>query len=333
MLLNDRIKSFAALGTRLENWSSPDREELLLKAGNENSWFTKEHINLAIDGIGKFLNTSALTEWSGHYSIENLTSKKVGLITAGNIPLVGFHDILCVLISGHHLLLKISSKDQALTKFILNQLIAIDPSFESRITITERLNDADAFIATGSDNSARYFEYYFKDKAHIIRKNRSSVAVLTGSETENDFIRLGKDIFQYFGLGCRNVSKVYVPEGYDFVPLLDGLKSFEPVIHHHKYRNNYDYNKSIYLVNRVLHLDTEFLLVKESEEMISPISVLYYQTYKDAAELASLLEANESKIQCVVGKSERQITFGEAQLPNLHDYADGVDTMDFLQNL
>ena len=187
------------------------------------------------------------------------------------------------------------------------------------------------FIATGSDNSARYFEYYFKNKPHVIRKNRTSVAVLTGKETVEDFKNLGKDIFQYYGLGCRNVSKLFVPKGYDFSPFLDALKPYESVIQHHKYRNNYDYNKSIYLVNREPFLDTEYVLVRESEEMVSPISVLYYQEYKSEKELESLLSEHADKIQCVVGAD--YIPFGQAQKPAVSDYADGVDTMAFLTGL
>lgn len=333
MLLNDRIKSFETLGIRLKSLS-PDRlEELLLAARNENAWFVDSSVRQAIEGITAFLNKSEMEKWLDDYDLDKIVPIKIGLITAGNIPLVGFHDVMCVLLSGHHLLIKMSSKDHTLMRFILDELVDINPEFGSRITAAAQLNEADAFIATGSDNSARYFEYYFKNKPNVIRKNRTSVAVLTGKESQQDFENLGRDIFQYYGLGCRNVSKVFVPKGYDFEPLLDGLKPFDNIADHHKYRNNYDYNKSIYLVNKAPHLDTGFFLIRESEEMVSPISVLYYQEYSDKTELKSWLQDQEPKIQCTVGLSEDQIPFGQAQKPELADYADGLDTMNFLCEL
>jgi hypothetical protein len=227
--------------------------------------------------------------------------------------------------------MKPSSQDNALMNFVVKKLIEIEPEFKTKIEIVERLNDADAFIGTGSDNSAKYFKYYFGKKPHIIRQNRSSIAILNGKETEQELNILGEDIFTYYGLGCRNVSKLLVPKNYDFIPLLDALKSQEAVGDHHKYRNNYDYNKSIYLVNSEPHLDTGFLLVRESSDAVSPISVLYYQQYASETELNSLLKVNQEKIQCIVGHN--YIPFGKAQMPELWDYADGVDTMDFLTNL
>ena len=333
MLLNDRIKSFETLGIRLKNLSSEELEELCLSALNENAWFVEQNVKLAIEGIVLFLNQSTLGQWTNVYQLDQIKPKRIGIIAAGNIPLVGFHDVLCVLLSGHHLMIKMSSKDGVLMRFVLEELFNIESEFKSQVTFVERLNEADAFIATGSDNSARYFEYYFKEKPNVIRKNRTSVAVLTGNETTEDFENLGRDIFQYYGLGCRNVSKAFVPKGYDFKPLLDGLHSFESVIHHHKYRNNYDYNKSIYLVNREPFLDTEYLLVRESKDLVSPISVLYYQEYENEKELETFLKDSADKIQCVVGSGEDRIPFGQAQQPGVSDYADGVDTMAFLAGL
>lgn len=333
MLLEDRIISFETLGNRLKNLSAEAHDELYLSAKNENAWFTADSVKMALDGIGLFLNKSDLETWLAAYDFSQITPKKIGVVAAGNIPLVGFHDVLCVLLSGHHLLIKMSSKDGILMRYVLNTLFQIAPDFETQVTFVERLNEADAFIATGSDNTARYFEYYFKNKPHVIRKNRTSVAVLTGEETSADFENLGHDIFQYYGLGCRNVSKVFVPKGYNFTPLLDGLKSFASIANHHKYRNNYDYNKSIYLVNREPHLDTEFLLIRASEELVSPISVLFYQEYSDLDELNDWLSTSAEKIQCVVGAGQGQIPFGDAQKPTLTDYADGVDTMAFLAGL
>lgn len=333
MLLNDRIKSFETLGFRLKNIPSEALEELFIRARNENAWFEKASVQLALDGIGLFLNHQDLQSWLSDYDLDNIQPKKIGVIAAGNIPLVGFHDLLCVLLSGHYLMIKASTKDQALMQYIVNELCDINPYYKKVITFADRLNEADAYVATGSDNTARYFEYYFKNKPNIIRKNRTSVGILTGQETEEDFIKLGKDIFQYYGLGCRNVSKLFVPKDYDFTPLLDGLQPFKSVGDHHKYRNNYDYNKSIYLVNREPHLDTEFLLVRYSEEMVSPISVLYYEEYTNEEALNARLQASESKIQCKVGLANDQIPFGDAQKPGLKDYADGVDTMKFLYQL
>ncbi|UXX79010.1 acyl-CoA reductase [Reichenbachiella carrageenanivorans] len=333
MLLEDRIISFETLGSRLKNLTEEAHDELYLSAKNENAWFTADSVKRALDGIGLFLNKSDLEIWLKAYDFSQISPKKIGVIAAGNIPLVGFHDVLCVLMSGHHLMIKMSSKDGILMRYVLDTLFQIAPEFETQVTFVERLNEADAFIATGSDNTARYFEYYFKSKPHVIRKNRTSVAVLTGKETSADFEKLGHDIFQYYGLGCRNVSKVFVPKGYSFTPFLDGLKPFASIANHHKYRNNYDYNKSIYLVNREPHLDTEFLLIRASEELVSPISVLFYQEYTDTNELNDWLSGSAEKIQCVVGAAQGQVPFGEAQKPALADYADGVDTMAFLAGL
>lgn len=331
MFLKDRIKLFARLGERLKNLTKDEMQGLSAAAGNENAWFTQDSVENALIGVSRFLNEATLTTWTEKYQIDARAPKKVGIITAGNIPLVGFHDLLSVLISGHYLLIKPSSDDSVLIKFVLNELVAIVPEMASHFEIVERLNMADAFIATGSDNSARYFKYYFKDKPNIIRANRTSVAVLSGEETVDQVKSLGNDIFQYYGLGCRNVSKLLVPANYDFTAFLDALQEFSEVGNHHKYRNNYDYNKSIYLVNREPHLDTEFMLLRESEDLVSPISVLYYQYYADQNELNQLLKSNESKIQCIVG--DGYVPFGAAQSPEVWDYADGVDTLDFLQKL
>ena len=254
---------------------------------------------------------------------------------AGNIPAVGFQDALSVLVSGHILLAKPSSDDYVLIYAILNKLIDLEPAFEDYIRFVERLNDADAFIATGSDNTARYFHYYFAKKPHIIRKNRTSVAVLTGEETNEELRALGRDALQYFGLGCRNVSKLYVPEKYDFTRFYEAIQDMDKIyLHHHKYFNNYDYNKSILLVNRVPHFDNGFLLLTESEVLVSAISVLHYETYRSLEEVKEKLAIASEKIQCVVGNSNsglpEMVYFGETQKPGLLDYADSVDTMAFL---
>jgi hypothetical protein len=260
------------------------------------------------------------------------------LILAGNIPLVGFHDVLSVLASGHHALIKSSTQDARLIKKVLERLIAIEPAFEGSFTFVERLENFDAVIATGSNNTSRYFEYYFGKVPHIIRKNRNSVAVLTGDETTEQLYLLGHDIFDYFGLGCRNVSKLFVPKGYDLIKFFEAIEPYNSIINHHKYNNNYDYNKSIYLVNRDTHLDNSFLLLKEDKSFTSPLAVLFFEYYEDIESLEELLKQENAHIQCIVSElplntGNQVVTFGQSQHPQLWDYADGVDTMDFLTKL
>ncbi|MEJ7661621.1 MAG: acyl-CoA reductase [Hymenobacter sp.] len=257
----------------------------------------------------------------------------MGVVMAGNIPLVGFHDLLCVLLSGHSLLAKLSKDDTVLMRWIIQELTTIEPAFGERIKVMERLNAADAFIATGSDNTARYFEFYFKSRPHLIRRNRTSLAILTGHETAEEMLLLGADIFQYYGLGCRNVSKLYVPAGYDFVPLLDALQPWYPVLNHHKYQNNYDYNKSIMLVNAVPHFDNGFLLLTENAALVSPISVVHYGTHVQEIDLLDQLTDVAARTQAIVsagGRCAGSVPFGRAQHPGVDAYADGIDTMEFL---
>ena len=331
MVLSKRVDAFVKLGHELSNISSEKMESLFARAFNENNWFTPENITKSLEGIGGFSDEKNLNSWVSKYDFKEDAPKNVGVIMAGNIPLVGFHDLLSVLISGHHIMMKPSSQDKVLMSFVINTLLEIEPAFEKAIQIVERLNEADAFIGTGSDNSAKYFKQYFGKKPHIIRQNRTSIGVISGTETKEELEAFGEDIFTYYGLGCRNVSKVFVPKGYDFIPLLDAQAKHEAVGDHHKYRNNYDYNKSIYLVNREKHLDTGYLLIRESDEMVSPISVLYYQQYETEVELKQLLASNNDKIQCIVGQN--YIPLGKAQQPELWDYADGVDTVAFLSQL
>ena len=335
MTLEKRIDAFHQLGNRLRTISLDEKEALLARTANENPWFNAENTIRALEGVSKFLDTQVLAKWLSNYTFKG-SPKKVGVAMAGNIPLVGFHDLMCVLLSGHHLIAKLSSNDSVLMKLIRDSLIAIDPSFNSSIFFEERLNGVDAVIATGSDNTSRYFEYYFRNIPHIIRKNRTSCAVILGEESDEEFSTLGKDIFSYFGLGCRNVSKIYVPENFDFVKMLNGWESFQPVIHHHKYANNYDYQKSILLVNQIHFYDSGFLLLTQNDNLISPISTVYYETYKDQSDLTAKLEMHKEKIQCIVsakGWFKGSIPFGEAQFPSVSDYADGVDTMSFLQSI
>ena len=281
------------------------------------------------------LSEDRLENWLDPYPFDDETDKTVGLVLAGNIPLVGFHDILCVLCAGFNVQVKPSADDATLTAHLLAKLQDINPAFASKIRITERLKDFDLVIATGNDNSARYFTYYFGNKPHIIRKNRNSAAVLTGKENTKDLQQLGNDVFDYFGLGCRSVSKLFVPQGYDISAFFEGIASFYDVINHHKYANNYDYNKSIYLINGNPHYDNGFLLVKPDERMASPLGVLYLEEYQNADALIERLTALAHQLQCVVSSDRLtiatpQVDFGQSQQPALDDYADGLNTLDFL---
>lgn len=330
-----RLEAFAELGAIL---SSPDEQltDLINSARQYNAWFTPESTANAVSAIAGMLKKESLEKWMSIYNVSSRQSYSVGLILAGNIPLVGFHDILSVLITGNKALIKLSSQDNKLIPYILQILTGIEPLFKGQIEYIERLINFDAVIATGSNNTSRYFEYYFSKVPHIIRKNRNSIAILNGHETSEELRSLGHDIFDYFGLGCRNVSKLYVPKGYDFKNLFEGIECFKPVIDHHKYNNNYDYNKSIFLVNLDKHLDNGFLLVKEDQRLASPLAVLYFEEYDEAAKLEQDLITISDQIQCIVSADKLKIETvppGKSQKPELWDYADGVDTIAFLAHL
>lgn len=335
MLLADRIQAFSTLGERLRQLPEDTLLQLHSQAAGENPWFTPQSVDLALAGIRRYLDPTALTRWTAGLS-ETSNPRLVGVVMAGNIPLVGFHDLLAVLISGHRLAAKLSSQDSTLMKWVIAQLTDIDARWAERITIAERLNEVDAVIATGSDNTARYFEYYFRSKPHIIRKNRTAVAVLQGSETPDELTKLGHDIFSYFGLGCRNVSKLFIPEEFDLDTLPPAWASFQEIGNHHKWANNYDYQKAIMLVNQQPFLDTGYNLLVESGALVSPITVLYIERYSDQPDLRSKLTAAADKLQCVVsaqGWYPGSFPFGEAQCPSLTDYSDGVNTLEFLSTL
>jgi hypothetical protein len=333
-----RVDAFINLGKFITDLQNEEVVQEWVEAANSrNNWFTPENVKKSLNAIATvFLDPVNLQNWADQYP-EPLLPKKIGVVMAGNIPAVGFQDALGVLVSGHTLLAKPSSDDHVLISALLNELVRIEPGFARRIQFVDRLNDADAYIATGSDNTARYFHYYFAKKPNIIRKNRTSVAVLTGSESTEELAGLGADVLQYFGLGCRNVSKLFVPAGYDFTKFYDSIQFMDKhFLHNHKYFNNYEYNKSIFLINRVPHVDNGFLMITESAALVSPISVLHYETYTDLNALKTQLEANAEKIQCVIGHRGQlagSLPFGESQKPGLFDYADGVDTMEFLANL
>lgn len=339
LTLDNRIRVFTAVGTVLKNLDYNEQTELVQRARSDNAWFIKENVLFSKEGLQNYLDGDKLRQWTNKLPSQPASVKKIGIVMAGNIPWVGFHDLLTVLISGQHAMIKLSSQDTFLMHYIINIITEIEPQLEQHITIVDKLNTADAIIATGGDNTSRYFEYYFSKYPHIIRKNRTGVAVLNGSETEDELRALGEDIFRYFGLGCRNVSKLFVPEGYEFEPLFRALEHYQTVAHHHKYNNNYDYNKSIYLVNREPFLDTGFALFRQSDQLVSPISVVYYEAYRSTDDIQQKLSAVEEKIQCVVAQQilypdqTNQVPFGKAQKPELWDYADGVDTLKFVQQV
>ncbi|MEL1247475.1 acyl-CoA reductase [Flavobacterium helocola] len=313
-----------------------DFASLVTLSQSHNGWFTPEHVLFSIQSWAKALTEDNLNQWLSNYDFSKIEPKKVGLVLAGNIPLVGFHDFLSVLISGHDVLVKTSSNDQHLLKFLAKYLISIQPELNSKITFVEgKLEGFDAVIATGSNNTARYFEYYFKDKPSIIRKNRNSVAVLDGTETFEDLVGLGEDIFRYFGLGCRNVSKLFVPKDYNFDNFFKAMYEYRDVIQYEKYANNYDYNKAVFLMSNFQLLDNEFLTIKEDTSYASPISSVFYEFYENLEEITTRLNADAEQIQCVVSKKliPNSVTFGQTQQPRLWDYADNVDTLAFLNNL
>jgi len=296
-----------------------------------NGWFTKENVRKSLLEIGNNLISRKLEDWSSRYSFSN-KSKSVALIMAGNIPLVGFHDFLCVLLSGNKAVCKLSSDDKTLLPALGECLIKFVPELKERIVFTTgRIGEIDAVIATGSDNSLKYFEQYFGKYPHIFRKNRTSVAVFNGNETEGEIKALGTDIFSYFGLGCRNVSHLLLPKGFELKRFFEGVFSFSEIIHNNKYGNNYDYNKAVYLLNQHELLDNNFVLLRESEDLFSPLSMIHYHFYENQNEVDEYLEKNKDKIQVVVGTEE--FPFGSAQCPMLDDYADGVDVMEFLEEL
>lgn len=311
-------------------------KDLLSLSQSHNGWFTPEQVYFAVESWAKALREDNLNKWLSAYDLSEVKPKTVGLILAGNIPLVGFHDFLSVLITGHKVLVKASSNDQHLIAFLADYLISIEPKLSYYISFTDgKLENFDAIIATGSNNTARYFEFYFKDKLSIIRKNRNSVAVLNGNESHEDLVNLGEDIFRYFGLGCRNVSKLFVPKDYNFDAFFKAIYAYKDVIFYEKYSNNYDYNKAVFLMSNFKLLDNEFLTLKEDTSYASPISSVFYEYYEDIADLQKQLESESDQIQCVVSNNliPNSISFGQTQQPKLWDYADNVDTLQFLISL
>ena len=350
MYLKQRIDAFVKLGKFLNQFkglNSPkdeslefnklfytDFKDLLSLAERYNAWFTPEQLHFAMASWGEALKKENLETWINQYELDKeAEKKKVALIMAGNLPLVGFHDFLSVLITGHSVIAKLSSNDKLILPFLAKILIHIEPEFYNCITFTEtKLPEFDAVIATGSNNTARYFEYYFKTKPHIIRKNRNAVAILSGNETDNQLDLLSEDIFTYFGMGCRSVSKLFVPKEYNFDKFFNAIYKHNEIVNHNKYANNYDYNKAVYLMSLFPILDNGFLILKEDENYSSPIATVFYEHYDNKEDLKSKLNLKKESIQCIVAQdfSENEIPFGSSQHPKLWDYADGVDTIAFL---
>jgi hypothetical protein len=342
MKLEQRIDLLAELGEYCIS-TDPAWSAAKDRAHAANGWFTPEFIELAVRGIiTDFLQKDRLQTWVKKYQLpaEPTHPRKIGLIMAGNIPLVGFHDFLSVFISGHRQLIKPSGKDEILIRHLVEQLTKADPTVAGAIGFAERLNGCDAYIATGSNNSARYFEYYFGKYPHLIRRNRTSIALLTGKETEQDLDLLADDVYQYFGLGCRNVTQLYVPDNYDFLPLLQAFRKYDYLSDLARYKHNYDFQLTLLILNKKPYMSNESILLTESDSPFSPISVLHY-TYYRPGDFPPALAGSHPDIQCVVGlgNSATQafaspvLPFGHAQRPGLEDYADGVDTLGFLRDL
>jgi len=349
MQLQQRINAFVKLGDFLSQFSNEkiEKKETIeyndlffegfkhqLKLAEENNgWFTKENMAFAIKGWADSLTFKKLNGWLSSYNMSIKEPKLVAIIMAGNIPLVGFHDFLSVLISGHRALVKQSSNDKYLLPYLAKYLEFVEPEFKETISFTEdKLENFDAVIATGSNNTARYFEYYFKHKPSIIRNNRNSIAVLKGKETLEDLQALSEDIFRYYGLGCRNVSKLFVPKDYNFDLFFQAMYHWHPIIEKTKYANNYDYNKAVYLMSEFDMLENGFLMIKEDASAVSPIATVFYEYYENPEELKQKLSQEKDTIQCIVSKGfiENEIAFGHTQKPQLWDYADDIDSIEFL---
>jgi len=306
--------------------------DTVVRAKVMNPWFVQQSVFESFKGVSSWLTENQLTTWVENYNMNPKSPKKVAIIMAGNIPMVGFHDMISVFLSGHKAICKLSSADKILLPVLIETLALFNPEIKNWIEFSDaQLPQFDAVIATGSNNSAVYFQSYFGKYPHIIRKNRTSVAVITGKETQEELSEIGKDIFTYFGLGCRNVSKIFVPNDYILDRFFEAIVGYGEVINHNKYANNYDYNKAVYLMNVQSILDNNFVLLKEDESLHSPLGVLFYGRYSNRLELDSYLKLNKENIQAVIGQD--YIPFGNAQCPSLNDYADGVDTMKFLENL
>lgn len=332
MNLHNRIELLVKLGEYLAQ-NDDLWQETKERASRSNAWFSPEFIDLATASIvDRFLRKEQLESWTAQYAVpqEQPRPKTVGIVMAGNIPLVGFHDLLCVFITGHKAKIKLSSKDDILIPFLVKQLLEWAPKLAEFFEFQEIIKGCDAYIATGSNNTGRYFEYYFSKYPHIIRRNRTSVAILDGTETEQELAQLAGDIQVYFGMGCRNITQLYVPKDYDFIPLLDALKAYDYVADNHKYKHNFDYHLALLIMNSKFYMNNGSVIMAENVSPFSPVSQIHYQFYDNRDTVAETLRTS-SDIQCITGHGF--VRFGDTQSPSLTDYADGVDTLDFLVRL
>lgn len=333
MNLKKKIAALENFGKELTD-AHIELEKILQKTELENGWFTQNYMHLSLDVFrNNYFHAEKLEVWAAQYKQKENNAKKIALVLAGNIPFVGMHDLLCVLMSGNHALIKLSSKDKYFFPFMLQKLTVLYDGFSGSVEFVDRLEKFDAVIATGSNNSARYFKYYFEKYPHIIRRNRTSVAILTGNETDEQLHELGKDVFYYYGLGCRNVSKVFVPAGFDMTKLFGIWEDFQYTIENTKYKNNFDYNRAVLLLNQTPHLANDFFMMLETEKLHSPLSVLHYEMYHSQKDLEEKLQVIQDELQCVVAAAEGNTPFGKTQFPTLTDYADHIDTMQWLCNL
>ena len=337
--MEQRLRALGLLQTYLKE-RRDEMQEVIQRAYAVNAWFIPEFIHQSLDHIADtYLNQTALREWADKYRlVEKVKNKKVGLIMAGNLPLVGFHDWLSVFVSGHDSLVKLSSKDEVLMKYLMDVFYSFGVRGLPQTTFVDQLKGYDAVIATGTDNSALHFKYYFRKVPHLIRQNRTGIAILDGTESEDQLLSLGHDLFDYFGLGCRNISKLFVPSGYDFSVLQEVLDSnFPMTTQHHKYRNNYDYNLAIYLINSIGHTAFNSIILTEDNRLYSRIATLHYEYYEHIEEVEHFIQQNKDALQCVISNRKHSkfasVAPGKGQYPNLMDYADGVDTMSFLKGL
>jgi len=338
MNLERRIEGLVELGDYFKS-HPPELHYLFYQAEQKNPWFSQKYLKYSIQAITeKYLDKKSLLAWIERYNNLNLVDPKtIGLILPGNIPLVGFHDIICIMVSGHRAMIKLSERDNHLVPFVLNKWAEFDNSIKNEILLVDKLKDFDAAIATGSDNSSRYFEYYFRAVPHIIRKNRNGVAIIQGNESDEELKGLGADIFAYYGLGCRNVSKIFVPKGYVFEKLLKAMEKYSDTILHPKYKNNFDYNYAVCIINKIPFLTNGNLLLVQDQDIPSGIGMVHYEYFNSLSELSDTVASGMSKVQCIVSQHPvgdiPVIPFGTSQKPELYDYADGVDTMTFLLSL
>src|SRR5215210_1034695 len=327
MTLQQRIELLIKLGEYMQN-NGQEWPAVKQQASRANPWFVPEFIEMASENIvSSYLQKDDLEKWVRIYDVptENSAPLNVGIVMAGNIPMVGFHDMLCIFITGHKQVIKLSSKDNLLIKHLVSLMSSWEPEVDNYISFAENLKGCAAYIATGSNNSSRYFDYYFGKYPHIIRKNRTSVAVIDGTETSNELEELADDIQTYFGLGCRNVTKLYVPENYNFERLLHALNKYNYYEDFHKYKRNYDYQLALLMMGKKFYMTNGSILLSENASLFTAVSQVNYEYYNSKKDLESL--QNDENIQCIIGHTA--ITFGRAQKPSLQDYADGVDTMKF----